>query len=197
MARSRAVSLTMGPVSRIGRPVRRPEDSGPSAFFLPPTANESLYGRNERAATLMLYVEPRTADGHVPPASDLPTWSRRFTIALAAPRAFADFLSGDLGLATSNPAAQCGIRLQWSPVPHTGRDRYLVRALRYMRLPPIVVGMLLMHVHIERAFSLAGASAEGYRLRVPRLPCPEADLAGLPRGAIVLLVVQPRLFPDR
>ena len=84
-----------------------------SALFLPPTAGESLYGRDERSATLILYVEPRTADGQAPPASDLSTWSRRFTLALDVPRAFADFLDGDLGLATSNdPAAQLGVWLQ-------------------------------------------------------------------------------------
>jgi hypothetical protein len=84
-----------------------------SALFLPPTAGESLYGRDGQAATLILYVEPRTADGQVPPASDLATWSRRFSLALAVPRAFADFLDGDLGLATSNePPAQLGVWLQ-------------------------------------------------------------------------------------
>jgi hypothetical protein len=63
-----------------------------SALFLPPTAGQSLYGRDGRSATLILYVEPRTADGQVPPASDLVTWSRRFSLALAVPRALADFL---------------------------------------------------------------------------------------------------------
>src|SRR5258708_1519214 len=68
-----------------------------SALFLPPTAGESLYGRNSRSATLVLYVEPRTADGHVPPASDLTGWHRRFNFALAVPGAFADFIAKDLG----------------------------------------------------------------------------------------------------
>lgn len=84
-----------------------------SALFLPPTGDESLYGRDGRSATLMLYVEPRTADGHIPPASDLTTWSRRFSLALAAPRAFVGFLGEALGLATSNdPPAQLGVWLQ-------------------------------------------------------------------------------------
>ena len=84
-----------------------------SALFLPPTAGESLYGRDGRSATLLLYVEPRTVGDQVPPASDLATWSRRFSLALAVPRAFADFLDGDLGLATSNePPAQLGVWLQ-------------------------------------------------------------------------------------
>jgi hypothetical protein len=84
-----------------------------SALFLPPTAGEALYGRNERAATLILYVEPQTADGQVPAASDLASWARRFNLALAVPGALADFLDSDLGLATSNdPPAQLGIWLQ-------------------------------------------------------------------------------------
>jgi hypothetical protein len=84
-----------------------------SALFLPPTAGESLYGRDGRAATLVLYVEPRTADGQVPPPSDLHTWCQRFSLALATPRAFADFLDRDVGLATSNePPAQLGVWLQ-------------------------------------------------------------------------------------
>ena len=84
-----------------------------SALLLPPTAGETLYLRNGRAATLILYVEPRTADGQVPVASDLPTWSRRFGLALAVPGAFAEFLDSNLRLATSNdPPAQLGIWLQ-------------------------------------------------------------------------------------
>jgi hypothetical protein len=90
-----------------------------SALFLPPTAGEALYMRNGKAATLILYVEPRTADGQVPPASNLTTWARRFSLALAVPSTFADFLDSDLGLATSNdPPAQLGIWLQ-SPQPLT------------------------------------------------------------------------------
>jgi hypothetical protein len=84
-----------------------------SALFLPPTAGESLYGRNGKSATLILYIEPRTADGRVPAASDLLTWSRRFGLALAVPSAFAEFLDSNLRLATSNdPPAQLGIWLQ-------------------------------------------------------------------------------------
>jgi hypothetical protein len=43
-----------------------------SALFLPPTAGESLYGRDGRSATLILYVEPRTADGQVSPRRTWP-----------------------------------------------------------------------------------------------------------------------------
>lgn len=84
-----------------------------SALFLPPTAGEELYGRDGHTATLILYVEPRTADAEVAPPSDLATWSHRFTQALAVPGAFADFLDTDVGLATSNdPPAQLGVWLQ-------------------------------------------------------------------------------------
>lgn len=84
-----------------------------SALFLPPTPGESLYGRNSRAATLILYIEPRTADGQVPPAADLAAWHERFRRALQLPQAFADFLATDLGLATSDdPPAQLGIWLE-------------------------------------------------------------------------------------
>jgi hypothetical protein len=84
-----------------------------SALFLPPTPGESLYGRNGRAATLILYIEPRTADGQVPPAADLAAWHERFRRALQLPQSFADFLATDLGLATSDdPPAQLGIWLQ-------------------------------------------------------------------------------------
>lgn len=104
--RTLEAALTASPAPLEGVPAA-------SALFLPPMAGESLYGRDGRAATLILYVEPRTADGQVPPASDLATWSRRFSLALAVPRAFADFLDGYLGLATSNePPAQLGVWLQ-------------------------------------------------------------------------------------
>ena len=82
-------------------------------MFLPPTAGESLYGRDGRSATLVLYVEPQTTEGQVPPASDLAAWHQRFSLALAAPGAFADFLADDLGLgASSDPPAQFGVWLQ-------------------------------------------------------------------------------------
>ena len=84
-----------------------------SALLLPPVAGLSLYGRNGRAATLLLYIEPRTADGHVPPASGLVTWYERFGLALAMPGAFAGFLANDLGLGTSDdPPAQLGVWLK-------------------------------------------------------------------------------------
>jgi hypothetical protein len=84
-----------------------------SALFLPPTAGEALYGRDGRSATLILYIEPRTADGHVPPPSDLPMWHRRLRLALALTSVFAEFLAGDLGLGAFNdPPAQFGVWLK-------------------------------------------------------------------------------------
>jgi len=81
-----------------------------SALLLPPTAGESLYGRNGDSATLILYIEPRTAADQVLPASDLAEWYRRFNLVLAIPDAFADFLEKDLGLgAFDDPPAQLGI----------------------------------------------------------------------------------------
>jgi hypothetical protein len=84
-----------------------------SALFLPPTVGEALYGRDGRSATLILYVEPRTVNGQVPPASDLAAWHRRFSLALAVSGTFADFLAEDLGLgAFGDPPAQFGVWLQ-------------------------------------------------------------------------------------
>ena len=84
--RTLEAALTLGENPLDGVPVA-------SALFLPPTAGESLYGRDGRSATLILYVEPRTTEGQVPPASDLAAWHRRFSLALAVPGAFADFLA--------------------------------------------------------------------------------------------------------
>jgi hypothetical protein len=99
-------ALTAGDDALAGVPVA-------SALLLPPVAGESLYGRNGRAATLLLYVEPRTADGQVPAASGLRAWYERFGLALAMPSAFAEFLAKDLGLDTSDdPPAQLGVWLQ-------------------------------------------------------------------------------------
>jgi hypothetical protein len=68
-------------------------------------------------------VEPETVDGQVPSASNLATWSRRFSQALALPGAFVDFLNGELGATTSNdPPAQCGGWLQSRHQPLTVVD---------------------------------------------------------------------------
>lgn len=84
-----------------------------SALFVPPAPGESFYGRKGQAATLLLYVEPRTVDGQVPPPSHLDAWHKRFRLALELPHVFARFLATDLGLATSDdPPAQLGIWLQ-------------------------------------------------------------------------------------
>lgn len=103
-----------------------------SALFLPPTAGEELYGRDGRAATLIIYVEPRTADGQVPPASDLATWHERFRLAFGVAAAFADLLANDLGLgAFDDPPAQLGIWLESSPQPLT----VMVDTRRLLTLP--------------------------------------------------------------
>jgi hypothetical protein len=84
-----------------------------SALFLPPIAGESLYGRNSGSATLIFYIEPQTAAGRVPSASDLAGWFRRFNLALTIPTAYAEFLANDLGLgAFDDPPAQLGIWLK-------------------------------------------------------------------------------------
>jgi hypothetical protein len=111
--RNLEAALTAGPDPMKGVPAA-------SALFLPPTANEQLYGRDSKAATLIIYVEPRTADGQVPAASDLPTWRAHFGLALAVPAAFAEFLSENLRLgAFDDPPAQLGIWLESSPQPLT------------------------------------------------------------------------------
>ena len=84
-----------------------------SALLLPPMAGMARYGRDGRCATLLIYVEPRTVDGGVPPASGLTAWYERFGLALAVPGAFAEFLAKDLGMGTSDdPPAQLGVWLQ-------------------------------------------------------------------------------------
>lgn len=83
-----------------------------SAVFLPPVADEALFGHDGRAA-LILYVEPKRPGGEVPPASDLATWLRRIALALTMPEAFVHFLESDMGLATAGETpAQFGLRLQ-------------------------------------------------------------------------------------
>lgn len=97
-------ALTTGDDPMEGAPVA-------SALFLPPTTR-AISGRAERTAALILYIEPRTASGQVPPAAGLKEWYRRFSLGLAIPGAFADFLSNEVGLGTfDTPAAQCGVWL--------------------------------------------------------------------------------------
>jgi hypothetical protein len=106
--RTLEAALTAGDDPMKGVPVA-------SALFLPPTAGEALYGRDGRSATLVLYVEPRTANGQVPPASDLATWHQRVSLSMALTGAFAGFLAKDLGLGTlDDPPSQFGIWLQSS-----------------------------------------------------------------------------------
>ena len=78
----------------------------------PPVEGTSFAGRDSRMAELLLQVEPRTAGGTVAPAVNLGAWHCRMVQALEAPEAFVDFLTGELGLATSgDPPAQVGIAL--------------------------------------------------------------------------------------
>jgi hypothetical protein len=106
--RTLEAALTSGDDPMEGVPVA-------SALFLPPTAGEALYGRDGRSATLILYVEPRTAAGQVPPASDLATWHRRLSLSMVLTGALAEFLDKDLGLGTfDGPPAQFGVWLQSS-----------------------------------------------------------------------------------
>lgn len=91
-----------------------------SALLLPAVAGLSGYGHNDRCAVLLLYIEPRTADGHVPPAAPPAVWRERFEHALAMPGALAEFLTKDLGLGTTDdPAAQLGIWLESHGQPLT------------------------------------------------------------------------------
>lgn len=111
--RTLEAALTVGKDPMEGVPVA-------SALFLPPTVGETLYGRNGRAASLIFYVEPRTTDGRVPPATELGRWFERLSLAFAVPGAFADFLAKDLRLATfDDPPAQLGVWLESSPQPLT------------------------------------------------------------------------------
>jgi hypothetical protein len=99
-----------------------PMEGVPVAYarFLPPVAGESLYGRDSQAATLILYVEPSTREGRLPPPSDLATWHHRFALALAAPGHFADFLAEELGLSGPGvPSPQLGIWLESRQRPLT------------------------------------------------------------------------------
>jgi hypothetical protein len=104
--RTLEAALTAGDDPMEGVPVA-------SALFLPPTAGEALYGRDGHSATLVLYVEPRTVEGQIPPASHLAAWYRRIRFGLDLTGAFAAFLVKDLELgAFDDPPSQFGVWLQ-------------------------------------------------------------------------------------
>jgi hypothetical protein len=70
------------------------------------------HGRVEGYAMLIIHVEPRGADGQVPPPASPSSWQRCFERAVQIPGEFAALLSGELELATSGELpAQAGIRL--------------------------------------------------------------------------------------
>jgi hypothetical protein len=129
--RTLEAALTVGSNPMEGVPVA-------SALFLPPTG-EALYGRPERTATLVLYIEPRTAEGEVPPAAELATWHRNITLALAAPGAFADFLSKSLGLGTFRRPPRAVRHLVGKPpaVDGHGRHRRPAHAAGLLPIEPV------------------------------------------------------------
>jgi hypothetical protein len=93
------------------------EDATPVALaqLRPPVEGTSFAGRDSLMAELLLQVEPRTANGTLAPAVNLAAWHCRLVRALAIPGPFADFLTRELGLATSaDPLAQTGIALDVS-----------------------------------------------------------------------------------
>ena len=86
------------------------------ARVLLPESLTKQYGRDARCAYLVLYAEPRTADGAPAPAASLVSWYRRLSGALKLPAALAAFLVDDLGLSTADdPAAEVGV---WLKAPH-------------------------------------------------------------------------------
>ena len=83
------------------------------ARVLLPEEMTRRHGRDFRSAYLVLYVEPRSADGSPAPAASLVSWHQRLSQALKLPAALAEFLVGQLGLPTSaDPAAEVGVWLK-------------------------------------------------------------------------------------
>jgi hypothetical protein len=83
------------------------------ARLLLPESWASHFGRDPRYANLVLFIEPGLAQvSEVSPAS-LAAWHRRFTLAIRIPPALGEYLTSDLGLATSSdPAAEVAIWLK-------------------------------------------------------------------------------------
>ena len=99
-----------------------PDEAEPpmaSALLLLPEVGMSEYGRDPRYAELVVHIEPRRPDGQPEDAMPIPAWHDLFTRSLDLPGAFAEFLTKELELATTNdPAAQIGIWLK-TPGPMT------------------------------------------------------------------------------
>jgi hypothetical protein len=83
-----------------------------SALLQPPVTGLRLYGRNEGVACLWLHIDPRGASD-IAEAAGLIGWHRRFQLAMTMTGAFAEFLTNDLGLQTSEePAARVGVLIE-------------------------------------------------------------------------------------
>jgi hypothetical protein len=86
------------------------------ARVLLPETLTRLYGRDATSAYLVLYVEPRTSAGTPALAASLADWHRHLSGVLKLPAAFAEFLGGDISLATTaDPPAEVGV---WLKAPH-------------------------------------------------------------------------------
>jgi hypothetical protein len=70
------------------------------------------YGSNPRVAELLLHIEPRDEDGQVAPATALESWYGTIIRVMGIAKAFAEFLSDDIGIATyDQPSTKVGIQL--------------------------------------------------------------------------------------
>jgi hypothetical protein len=84
-----------------------------SAQLSLPESGTHRFGQDGRSAELVLYVEPRAADGKPPAPADLRAWHAILRKALTIPAAMAEFLSAELDLMPSNdPPAQFGVFLR-------------------------------------------------------------------------------------
>jgi hypothetical protein len=97
-------------------------DKAPVAWarILLPDSLSQHDGRDARCAYLVLYIEPRTAEGTPAPSASLIVWHRRLRQALGLPSAVAAFLAEDLGLSTfDDPSAEIGV---WLKAPSNLRE---------------------------------------------------------------------------
>ena len=89
-----------------------------SVLLQPPAAGMRLYGRDERTACLWIHIDPCGKDGSAAPRTGLAGWYQRFQLAITVTRAFADFLTQDLGLQTSHdPVARAGVLIETTDGP--------------------------------------------------------------------------------
>ena len=85
----------------LGRPDTEEAPVAWARVLLPETMTR-MYGRDARCAHLVLYVEPRAADGGVAGAASLATWHQRLGEALKLPAALGALLADELALPTAN-----------------------------------------------------------------------------------------------